>query len=103
MLCKKIISLKTLKYPHFNVTAYQVLSNIFYEYKFNNSIFTITLNNAKNNNKVVKLMLYHLSLLFTRILFHMRCTCRIINLVAKDGLNLAKDQIRKIIHVIAYI
>lgn len=35
-----------------------IITKYFYKYKINKSIFTITLDNASNNN-IVKLMLHH--------------------------------------------
>lgn len=48
-------------------------------------------------------MLNHLNVPFGIKLFLIRCICHILNLIAQDGLTLAKNQIANIRYIIAYI
>lgn len=67
---KKTFACRVLKYSHTGVTIYKILTNIFNEYQINKSIFSITFDHAKLNNKIIKLMIKHLSLPLDVILFH---------------------------------
>lgn len=53
------ISYRVLEYPYTRVTIYTTLTHRFNKYKMNKSIFSITFDYKKSNDKVVNLMMKH--------------------------------------------
>ena len=58
--------------------------NVLVNYDLHKRVIAITLDNASSNKAAIKLMRPHLSE-FHEELFHVRCTCHIVNLIIKDG------------------
>ena len=61
----------------------------------------MTLDNTSANNVAIEIM-HPLVSEYHEELFHQRCTCHIVNLKVKDGLNLVHEPIKKISHLNPY-
>jgi hypothetical protein len=55
------------------------------EFGLQNKVFAITLDNASNNAKTMQDLIPRLSSYSAPYLFHQRCACHIINLIAKSA------------------
>ena len=61
--------------------------NILTNFDLHKCVITITLKNVFTNNVAIERMRPHLSGFYEE-LFHVRCSCHIVNLVVKDRLDL---------------
>ena len=62
----------------------------------------IALDNASNNTKAVGLLKRELNPPLKNI-FHVRCSCHILNLIVKDGLECFEDSIQKVRNAVAFL
>lgn len=100
-LNKRIICLKMIEYPH---TGDSLAGHIFDEllsWRIHKKIFTISLDNATNNDVVAK-MLPDLLMIedVPKQLFHVRCCAHILNLIVQDGLVILSPSINKITNIV---
>ena len=65
-------------------------------------IFTITLDNASNNDKIVETIMRRVRLQFSSI-FHFRCNTHIINLIVQEGLKMADEYIGRLRELLLHI
>ncbi|KAL9676029.1 hypothetical protein QQ045_004241 [Rhodiola kirilowii] len=64
-------------------------------------VFTLTLDNASSNDVLVSRLACHLMLSnATNQLFHVRCTCHILNLIVQDGLSILSPSTEKITTIV---
>ncbi|WVZ68433.1 hypothetical protein U9M48_017370 [Paspalum notatum var. saurae] len=88
-LQKRIITFSLVASPHDGVTLFNSLLKSLQDWHLENRLFSITLDNAKNNKKMVDLLRINFSerllLLGNEDLMHMRCGCHVLNLVLQDG------------------
>ena len=66
------------------------------EYKIEKFIFSITFDNASANNTAIESLNMQLNPMFSRIFFHVRCVCYILNLCVKDGLKIIDPHLRRV-------
>ena len=89
---KHIIGFPLLDVAHNDRNISDWVLNILVNFDIHKCIIAITLVNAFTNNIVIELM--HPSVSgFYEELFHIRCTCHIMNLVVKEGLDLIHEVI----------
>ena len=62
----------------------------------------IALDNASNNTKAVGLLKREINPPLKNI-FHVRCSCHILNLIVKDGLDCFDDSIQKVRDAVAFL
>ncbi|PRQ17147.1 putative transcription factor/ chromatin remodeling BED-type(Zn) family [Rosa chinensis] len=100
-LNKRIICFKMIEYPH---TGESLANHIFEEllsWRIHNKIFSISLDNATNNDVVACVLPTYLMLeAVPKRLFHVRCCAHILNLIVQDGLRILGPSIDKIINVV---
>jgi hypothetical protein len=82
-----------------------VLYEALVEWNFDEKISTLTLDNCSTNDKVIPELVKKIGkskLMLDGKLLHMRCAAHILNLIARDGLEVIKDSIAKICESVAY-
>ena len=88
-LQKRIISFNLVASPHDGLTMFTALLKCLKDWHLEHKVFSITLDNAKNNNKMVGYLRTNLSerhlLLGNGGLLHMRCRAHVLNLIVKEG------------------
>ncbi|BFG20774.1 hypothetical protein CerSpe_070480 [Prunus speciosa] len=100
-LNKRIICFKMIEYPH---TGESLATHIFDEllsWHIHNKIFTLSLDNASNNDSTASIL--PSTLLLDSVhekLFHVRCCCHILNLIVQDGLKVLSPSIDKITDIV---
>ena len=87
MLNKRIISFKTTNTPYSGKNIATLINNKIIDLGIRDKIFTITLDNAFNNDaKIQRLKRFWQIKEDHAKLFHVRCCAHILNLIVKDGL-----------------
>ncbi|PKU62729.1 Putative AC transposase [Dendrobium catenatum] len=106
-LQKKIITFSFMPPPHDGISLFEQLQLLLVEWKIENKLFSITLDNASANNSCVDYLKNHLNLRDALIMegafFHIRCTAHIINLVVQEGLKDIDSATGKIRESIKYV
>ncbi|KAL9672047.1 hypothetical protein QQ045_028295 [Rhodiola kirilowii] len=101
---KRILSFKMVEYPH---TGESLAAHAYEEliaWHLHDKVFTLTLDNASSNDVLVSRLACHLMLSnATNQLFHVRCTCHILNLIVQDGLFVLSPSIEKITTIVSHI
>ncbi|CAD6258393.1 unnamed protein product [Miscanthus lutarioriparius] len=89
VLQKRIIGFGLVSSPHDGFTLFNALLKCLPEWKLEHKVFSITLDNAKNNNNMVgslrKNLLERHLMLGNGDLLHMRCVAHVLNLIVKEG------------------
>lgn len=100
-LNKRIIAFKMVEHPH---TGYSLATHINEElisWRIHKKIFSISLDNATNNDVVAELLPDFLMIdSVSSKLFHVRCCAHILNLIVQDGLSLLSPSIEKITNIV---
>ncbi|CAN6361465.1 unnamed protein product [Urochloa humidicola] len=106
-LQKRIISFGFVASPHDGLTMFNALLKSLKDWNLDKKVFSITLDNAKNNNKMVGFLSQNLK---DRQLFkgnadmlHMRCAAHVLNLIVQDGFKLIEGSTTHIRDSIKYI
>uniref|UniRef100_A0A1D1ZIW3 Putative AC transposase n=1 Tax=Anthurium amnicola TaxID=1678845 RepID=A0A1D1ZIW3_9ARAE len=108
-LQKKILNFEYVKSPHDADELTRVIKEKVYDWHIDEKIFSIVLDNASTNDAVVDQLLLntHLksNLVADGILFHLRCSAHILNLVVHDGLKVkgVSDVVDKIRDSVRYV
>ena len=104
-LHKKIISFKALKYPHSGLAIEEAITRCMTEYGIKEKMFTITLDNASNNNTACDLLQESAKsdLLFGGQHLRVRCCAHILNLLVQDGMTIADATLEMIRDLIRHI
>lgn len=100
---KKKSSFKLIEHSHIATTIHAPIMQTIHEYHTHDKFFSITLDNASNNNVVAKLLKLHLHPILDEKLFHIRCVCHIMNIIIQDGLKVIESYIGKVRDAIKYI
>jgi hypothetical protein len=76
--------------PHTDIVIAQAIFECLVEWKIEDKILTITLDNASNNDSTItnlkSKLLARKNSTFNHVYFHVRCAAHIVNLVVNDGL-----------------
>jgi hypothetical protein len=87
---KKILSFRTIDYPHTTQIIYQYIINVLHEYNLKrdleNKIFSISFDNTSNNIKSIDYFTHALNPIMDGRMFHQKYACHILTLVVKAGL-----------------
>ncbi|WVZ78241.1 hypothetical protein U9M48_025984 [Paspalum notatum var. saurae] len=104
---KKILKFSFLETPHTGLAMFNVLLKFIQEWNIEDKLFAITLDNASNNNAMMKLLKKNLldkhMLLGDGTLFHQRCGGHVLNLVCKAGFQVINPIIHKIRESVKYM
>ena len=92
ILQKRIISFRVLEYPHTAEVIHQSIMGVLREYNLKNDlenkVFSISFDNASNNNKAVEYLTRALTPIMNGRFFHQKCACHILNLTVKAGMKM---------------
>jgi hypothetical protein len=86
--------------PHDGFTIFSALLKSLQDWKLEHKLFSITLDNAKNNNKMFgylkKNLLDRKLVVANGDLLHMRCASHVLNLIVQDGFKILDNAITHI-------
>jgi hypothetical protein len=110
---KRIICLTHVKGHHTGeILAHEFVKGVM-DWNLENSLFSLTLDNAATNNKCVRVVVKELNnlaklrksppLICGGVFFHGRCLCHILNLVAQNGLSVISKSVKNIRAVIVIV
>ncbi|XP_057520795.1 zinc finger BED domain-containing protein RICESLEEPER 2-like [Amaranthus tricolor] len=103
----KIIAFCHVSPPHNANMIHERLIALIKEWKFQQKVFSITLDNAKYNDNMQKLLVNSLSvynpLLAYGDYFHVHCGAHILNFIVQDGLKVIGDEIKTSNTLVKYI
>ncbi|KAK2653795.1 hypothetical protein Ddye_013651 [Dipteronia dyeriana] len=106
VLQKKVLSFCFMPPPHDRVSLADKIKTLLCEWKIENRIFSITLDNASSNNSLVHNLKSHLNinkaLLCDGEFLHIRCCAHIINLIVQDGLKEIDGIVHKVRESVKY-
>ncbi|KAJ1694106.1 hypothetical protein LUZ63_010804 [Rhynchospora breviuscula] len=102
---KRIIALKQIPYPHTGQAVAHLIEKIWNDWKFDDKIFAITLNNSSVNDNVVGLLKKKLGnkMLFSGSHMHMRCSAHILNIIVQDGMSIIETTLKNIRELLRHI
>ncbi|CAN6335004.1 unnamed protein product, partial [Urochloa humidicola] len=88
---KRIVKFTAMETPHTGVAMFNTLEKFIREWKIEDKLFSVTLDNASNNGAMMKLLKKHLvnkkMLVYGGRMFHQRCAAHVINLICQAGLD----------------
>ncbi|XP_057811535.1 zinc finger BED domain-containing protein RICESLEEPER 2-like [Salvia miltiorrhiza] len=106
-LQKRTLNFCDIPPPHTGVVISDVLQRCFREWGIEEKVWTITLDNASNNDVAVRILkenlLFRHTLPLGGQIFHVRCCAHILNLLVKDGLSSIQDVISKVRESVKYV
>jgi hypothetical protein len=89
---KKILSFRTIDYPHTAQIIYQAIISVLYDYNLKrdleNKIFLISFDNTSKNIKSIDYFIRALNPIMDSRMFYQKCACHIISLTIKAGLKI---------------
>lgn len=104
---KKVLSFIHCPPPHNGFKLAEKLISLLKEWGIEKKIFTITLDNASNNDVMVNILKKHLlsglGLIAEGTYFHVRCGAQTLNLIVHDGLKVIDGSLDKIRLCVKYI
>ncbi|KAJ4790660.1 Zinc finger BED domain-containing protein DAYSLEEPER [Rhynchospora pubera] len=102
---KRIIAFKKIPYPHSGQAVADLVEKIWTDWKLDDKIFAITLDNSSVNDLAVKHLESRLSekMLFGASHMHMRCSAHILNLIAQEGMKLIHTTLENIRELLRHI
>ncbi|PKU67264.1 Putative AC transposase [Dendrobium catenatum] len=107
LLQKKIINFGFMPPPHDGIALCEKLHLFLTEWKIQNRIFSITLDNASANNVYVEFLRNQLNLcgalLYKGEFFHIRCCAHVVNLIVQEGLKEVDISISNVRESIKYV
>ena len=99
LLQKRIISFRTLEYPHTAEVIHQSIMGVLREFNLKNDlaskVFSISFDNASNNNRAVEYLIRSLTPILDGKYFHQKCACHILNLTVRAGIQ--TDEVQNLI------
>ncbi|KAJ1270677.1 hypothetical protein BS78_06G070100 [Paspalum vaginatum] len=102
----RVLNFVELDPPHTGIMIAQAIFECLVEWKIEDKVMTITLDNASNNDTVVTnlktKLLARKNTQFDPIYFHVRCTSHIVNLVVNDGLQPIDPLISNVRNTVKY-
>ena len=102
-LKKALLGFELIDVSHTGPAIAAKILQVVEEFGLESKVFAITLDNASNNARAMTDLIPKLSAYSAPYLFHQRCACHIINLIAKSALKLMKAPIEKIRSGITYL
>jgi hypothetical protein len=88
---KRIIKFNALETPHTGLSMFNMVLKCIRELNFEDKVFAVTLDNASNNGRMVKMLRENLvakkMLLGDGKFMHQRCAAHILNLVCQAGID----------------
>ncbi|XP_057808840.1 LOW QUALITY PROTEIN: serine/threonine-protein kinase ATM [Salvia miltiorrhiza] len=106
-LQKRTLNFCDIPPPHTGVVISDVLQRCFREWGIEEKVWTITVDNASNNDVAVRILkenlLFRHTLPLGGQIFHVRCCAHILNLLVKDGLSSIQDVISKVRESVKYV
>jgi hypothetical protein len=98
---KRIVSFFHVEGRHIGKKLALTFSEVMVKWYIEKKLFSLTLYNASANKVAVNDVIanlkdVHASLVCDGIFFHVRCACHVLNLVARDGMNVIAGTIEKI-------
>ena len=100
-LNKRIVAFKRIEGSHTADAILAILLDVIEEWNFQDRIISITLDNATNNDAMVRAL--RLKIPNQECLLHQRCATHIINLIVKSGFRHFDECIRKIRDAISWL
>jgi hypothetical protein len=104
---KKIIKFALVETPHDGINIFKAMLKTLNEWNLEHKVFSITLDNASNNDSFVKCLKENLVakrlLLSQGNLFHCRCAAHVLNLIVQEGLKEMSDTIKNIRDSVKYV
>jgi len=106
-LNSKILNFAKLPPPHSRVELAAKLFAFLKEWGIEKKVFSLTLDNASNNDNMKDILKEQLSLHDSLVcggeFFHIRCFAHILNLIVQEGLKVAHDALHKIRESVKYV
>lgn len=106
-LQKRTLNFCDIPPPHSGLMICDVMHKCLVEWGIEKKVWTITVDNATNNDTAVRLLKANLSYNHTLPLmgkiFHVRCCAHILNLLVQDGLSAIQDVISKVRDSVKYV
>ncbi len=106
-LKSKVLTFQHLEPPHNANILYEKIFGLLKEWRIENKIFSITLDNASNMTSMQTLLCGQLNLWNGLICrgkyFHIRCSAHILNLIVQDGLKVVSRHLKKIRESVLYV
>ena len=106
-LQKRILNFCFMPPPHTGIYLTEKIHALLTEWGIEKKLFSITLDNASNNDSFVEMLKCQLnmtdSLLCVGEHFHIRCCAHVLNLIVQDGLNEIDEAINKVYESIKYV
>ena len=93
---KRVVSFIAIEESHTGINVANLIVEELGQLKIDQRIFTISLDNASNNNVAVDFLKRNLSLPCHGELFHVRCICHILNLIVQSAFSEIKPMIEKV-------
>ena len=103
MLNKRLIALRKMDDPHTVNNIYITLATVLDEYLLTKKIFSIGFDNVTANTASIKDLQTLCQPTLGRAFFHVCCTCHILNLCVKDGIDLLSIHTSLIKQAVDYI
>ncbi|KAJ8754998.1 hypothetical protein K2173_015510 [Erythroxylum novogranatense] len=107
VLQSKIINFCHIPPPHSGNVLSEKVYGFIKEWGIEKKIFSLTLDNASNNDKMEDILKTQLSLQGVLLcggdFFHVRCCAHILNLIVQEGLKVASEALQKIRESVKYI
>jgi hypothetical protein len=104
---KRILKFSFLKTPHTGVAMFNVVLKFLQEWNIEDKLFAITLDNASNNNAMMKLLKANLlekkMLVGKGKLLHQRCAAHVLNLICKTRFEIINPTVHKVRESVKYI
>ncbi|KAJ4821657.1 Zinc finger BED domain-containing protein DAYSLEEPER [Rhynchospora pubera] len=102
---KKIIALKQIPYPHTGRAIAHLIEKIWNDWKLDDKIFAITLDNASVNDNAVGHLKKKLGdkMLFGGSHMHIRCSAHILNLIVHNGMGIIETTLENIRELLRHI
>ncbi|XP_075664493.1 zinc finger BED domain-containing protein RICESLEEPER 1-like [Castanea sativa] len=104
-LQKRIINFCHVPPPHSGVVISDAIFKSLLDWGLENKVCTITLDNANNNDAVVRILKDAIKrkLMLGGKIFHVHCCARIINLLVQDGLSEIETKIENVHESVKYL
>ena len=91
LLMKRTIAFKLFGYPHTGSNLRKILQDTLIEYNLDDKVFSITLDNASNNNRAMDLLKLRIKPVLDGAFFHSRCVAHVINLSVQVALKICEN------------